>query len=246
MSCPPVFKRYESTARLRQAVRNHRLLVATGLPVPRLIAVQPENGMLGFERIVGRHALDISDLERVSAQLGRWHWQLAKERHAGDRGSLLRQKIKPFLPARAKLLRTLQAPGMLVDGSQAGAVGALAERCPPSIYKDVNVRNVLVGATQIYHVDFDDLSLAPAGYDLAKLLVSWAMTHVPRPPVETLLTSYNRAAGGELCGPGVLAVWIEVHHVLTSRYVGRGSYRYQWAAVRTAEDERRALAALAS
>lgn len=245
MSDPPFIKRYDSTARLRRALRNYRWLAATGLPVPRLITVKPESGILGFECIKGRHAVDIADLERVSAQLGSWHGPLAGEMRSGDCDSLSSKGIEPFLPVREELLRTLQAPDALVGGDHVEAVWALAELSPPSVYKDVNVRNVLLGATRIHHVDFDDLSLAPAGYDLAKLLVSWGMTHGRRPPMEMLLDVYNQAAGDELCDPDTFAVWIEVHHVLTSRYVGRGSYRYWWAALRTAEDERRALAALA-
>ena len=46
-------------------------------------------------------------------------------------------------------------------------------------------------------VDFDDLTLAPFGYDLAKLVVSTAMTHGPLPAeaiTAALVRLHHRAA----------------------------------------------------
>jgi hypothetical protein len=246
MSCRLVFKRYNSTADLWRAVDNHHWLAAAGLPVPQLIKIEATTGSLGFERVEGRHATSITDLEQVATQLGHWHRRLARGSLASETGSPSLRRIEPFLPSREQPLRTLQVPGRLIDASKIGAVAALAGQSPTSVYKDVNVRNVLVGEGEIHHVDFDDLSLAPAGYDLAKLLVSWAMTHGSRPPIESLLSTYNGAADRGFCDPDAFAVWIEIHHVLTSRYVNGGSYRYLWSLVRTAEDERRAILALAS
>jgi hypothetical protein len=96
----------------------------------------------------------------------------------------------------------------------------------------------------VRHVDVDDLTLAPAGYDLAKLLLSWGMIHGRRPAVEDVLDIYNASAGQELCNRDQLAVWLELHHVLTFRYRAIGHYAYAWPALRTPADRMHARALL--
>ena len=84
-------------------------------------------------------------------------------------------------------------------------------------------------------IDFDDLTLAPFGYDLAKLIVTLAMTHGPIPAasIAAALTSYNKAASRHCRSlPGVtweeLMDWAEIHHILTSRYAADGRYPCRW------------------
>ncbi|WP_246835242.1 phosphotransferase [Micromonospora sp. MH33] len=48
---------------------------------------------------------------------------------------------------------------------------------PTAFYKDPNIRNYLVDGEDIAVVDFDDLTLAAFGYDLAGLLVTASMTY---------------------------------------------------------------------
>ncbi len=87
-------------------------------------------------------------------------------------------------------------------------------------------------------VDFDDLTLAPFGYDLAKLVVSLSMTYgaLGSARITAALDAYNTATRHL---PGVMPVtreqlmaWAEIHHILTSRYLGRAGYRHSWHAVR--------------
>lgn len=110
---------------------------------------------------------------------------------------------------------------------------------PAAIYKDANIRNFVITCAGPAIVDFDDLTLAPFGYDLAKLVVSIAMTY-GRIPAETItgaLQIYNahttNAAGPPArCPPNRLRLFAELHHALTARYLYRHGYRHPWTAVR--------------
>lgn len=64
----------------------------------------------------------------------------------------------------------------------------------------------------------DDLTLAPFGYDLAKLIVTTAMTHGPIPPrgIAAALIAYNRPlTAGQRCPAQRLVGFCEAHHLLT-------------------------------
>jgi hypothetical protein len=87
-------------------------------------------------------------------------------------------------------------------------------------------------------VDFDDLTLAPFGYDLAKLVVTLAMTHGPLPghQITAAVDAYSTACR-QHPGTGILT-WrqlmdfAEIHHILTARYLGRAGYRHSWDTMR--------------
>ncbi len=87
-------------------------------------------------------------------------------------------------------------------------------------------------------IDFDDLTLAPFGYDLAKLIVTLAMTYGPLPAarIAAALGAYNAAT--RHCRRLIpvtweeLMDWAEIHHILTSRYLGRAGYPHGWHEVR--------------
>ncbi|WP_420867541.1 hypothetical protein [Amycolatopsis rubida] len=87
-------------------------------------------------------------------------------------------------------------------------------------------------------VDFDDLTLAPFGYDLAKLVVSTGMTHgtLRSEATEAALAVYNICAGrpddATACTFGQLRVYAEFHHRLTARYLHRNGYCHAWPDVR--------------
>jgi Ser/Thr protein kinase RdoA (MazF antagonist) len=126
---------------------------------------------------------------------------------------------------------------LTVDRAQRLLVGADG---PAAFYKDANLRNFLITpAGSLVTIDFDELTLAPFGYDLAKLVVSVAMTFGPFPAalVADALTAYNTATAAHgRALPGVawdeLMNWAEIHHILTSRYAADGRYAYQWNEVR--------------
>lgn len=110
---------------------------------------------------------------------------------------------------------------------------------PVAFYKDANIRNFLLTDGNVAIVDFDDLTLAPFGYDLAKLIVSTAMTYGRLDPreIEAALAVYNThsaAAGGDTttCSGQRLRLYAEFHHLLTARYLHRNGYRDAWSEVR--------------
>ena len=116
-----------------------------------------------------------------------------------------------------------------------------AAQGPVAIYKDCNPRNFLITTSGPVTVDFDQVSLAPFGYDLAKLVVTFAMTYgaVSRNAVEAALRAYQTAANRHhpgLCGIGMpeLREGAEIHHILTSGYLGRHGYRHGWHTERAA------------
>jgi Ser/Thr protein kinase RdoA (MazF antagonist) len=107
---------------------------------------------------------------------------------------------------------------------------------PAAFYKDANPRNFLITpAGAPVTVDFGDLARAPFGYDLAKLIVTLAMTHGHLRPaaITEALGAYNGAVGnrsGRLAAVTRhdLANWAEIHHILTSRYADDGRYPHRW------------------
>lgn len=109
---------------------------------------------------------------------------------------------------------------------------------PAALYKDANIRNFLLTDDGVAVVDFDDLTLAPFGYDLAKLVVSAAMTYGQLDPhmIELALNTYNShtAAVGRFteCPMQHLRVYAEFHHLLTAPYLHRNGYRHPWPRVR--------------
>jgi Ser/Thr protein kinase RdoA (MazF antagonist) len=107
---------------------------------------------------------------------------------------------------------------------------------PAAFYKDANPRNFLItpGGTLVT-IDFDDLTLAPFGYDLAKLIVTLGMTHGPIPAtsIAAALISYNEAAARHCQTLPIvmreeLMSWAEIHYILTSRYATDGRYPFRW------------------
>ncbi|MGH3867969.1 MAG: hypothetical protein ACRDQ4_17960 [Pseudonocardiaceae bacterium] len=43
---------------------------------------------------------------------------------------------------------------------------------PPEIYKDANIRNFLLTDHSVVIIDFDELTLPPFGYNLARLILT--------------------------------------------------------------------------
>jgi len=221
-------KHYRSVAHARRAVVNYRWLAGRGLSVPALAAAHDRDVI--WERIDGRHARGHEDILQVAATLGSWHRRLAKVELSEN------VTLPRFLLTRARMLRRSTVPGAALSAADVPRLLAAAERCLPSVYKDLNVRNVLIDGDRVMHVDFDDLTLAPAGYDLAKLVVTYAMSHGVRPHAERVLAAYNEAAGVELCAATEFVLWMEMHHILTFRYLADGHYAYSWPSLRSHSD----------
>jgi hypothetical protein len=246
-------KRYPDEDARNRAEDNYRWLAGLRSPLllPQLRAAVDRD--LCFERIDGRHASP-ADLPMLAALLGDVHGTAYSRqlRHArlGQPFQTPDGHMLPSFPAgrvdaATRELKTGRVPGAGLTVAQAqrlldGANG------PAAFYKDANPRNFLITpAGVVVTVDFDDLTLAPFGYDLAKLVVTLAMTYGPLPAALTVaaLAAYNTAAAahsGTL--PGVsrdeLMNWAEIHHVLTSRYAADGRYAVRWNQVRPFSTQR--------
>jgi aminoglycoside/choline kinase family phosphotransferase len=103
---------------------------------------------------------------------------------------------------------------------------------PAALYKDANIRNFILTQHGVAMVDFDDLTLAPFGYDLAKLIVTTAMTHGRSGAVDAALAAYNARVDTNACPPHRLHAYAEFHHTLTARYLGHNGYRHPWPLIR--------------
>jgi hypothetical protein len=233
-SDPRLFvKTYRDPARSTAAARHHTWLqqVGSGIRLPRLIDGRPDR--LTFERLPGRHARP-DDLEHIAAALGRLHGVAhAAELHAArlDAPHTTRQGLvlPGFLTARRRALAEAQPSRWDV--------------LPVAFYKDANPRNFLItdnnGTAEVAVLDFDDLTLAPFGYDLAKLVVTTAMTHggPDHDLIAAALRSYNdalRATAPRVtpCRFTELSHYAEMHHHLTAPYLGSGGYVHLWPDVR--------------
>lgn len=248
-TAPRYTKRYRDPATCRRAADNHRWLRGFGPPLrlPQLLARQSHH--LEFELIYGRHVVP-ADLEVLAAHLGRVHGAAyVKELHQArlDRPyiSSAEHVIPDFVTSRigavGDRLRFGSVPGALLNPESAARLLLRRITRPVAFYKDTNPRNVLITPSGSVMVDFDDVTLAPFGYDLAKLVVTLAMTYGPVPPraIGRALAAYNISVEqtapciSGLCWKELIA-WAEIHHILTSGYLGYGGYRYSWHRLRPA------------
>lgn len=235
---PGVFtKTYSDAAAARRAAAHRRWLSVLGAPVPDLIETTGHH--LRLCKIHSEHA-GLDDLEAVAALLGELHWRAHRTEFREARLNHDHRATECVLPnftaTRRQRVRDLLATdnplGTLLTAKRADDLFDHASRLPAAFYKDTNIRNVLVTTEGPVLIDFDDLTLAPFGYDLAKLLLSAAMTY-GTPALERFDQSLEayKAAGG-LCSRNDLMVWIEINFVLTATYVGNHGYRHAWPDIR--------------
>ncbi|MGH3757256.1 hypothetical protein [Actinophytocola sp.] len=238
-------KTYPSTQARAAAEHHYHWLTIHARPLRLPGLLRADGTSLEFIRVEGRHATP-PDLVRIAAHLGdahraAWTSELHRARmdqpHPIDRGTTLSDFVSP---RRDALNRCLDA-GDLTDHDfdAVHAILATAVSQPVAFYKDTNPRNILITtAGHIVTVDVDDLTLAPFGYDLAKLIVTLAMTHgqLPDTLIHRALDAYNTAAARH--GPRHghvdlehLSRYAALHHILTAPYIGRGGYRYPWPTV---------------
>ena len=241
-------KRYLDPRTRQRAVANYSWLA--GLEptarLPRLLPA-PDGEHLMLEHVNGRHARP-EDLPLLAACLGGMHGAAhARELHQARLPQRYRTRAGHTLPgfpdgrvdAVARELRSGRVPDGRLTVHEAQELIMDADG-PAAFYKDANPRNFLITPEgTLVTIDFDDLTLAPFGYDLAKLVVTLAMTHGPisAASIAAALTSYNKAASRHCRSlPGVtweeLTGWAEIHHILTSRYAADGRYPCRWDQVR--------------
>jgi hypothetical protein len=241
MTLPPFTKHYESPEHAAGAVRHYRWIKEHAQPLrqPTLLEIGPDT--LAFERIEGR-SVRPEDLPRVADRLGRahgvaWHSDLHSAAlgtpHHFDDGT----PFEDYLGPREITLRRRYEQGYLPNKAALHTMLGLLEQTaqePLAFYKDSNLRNfIITAAGDIVTVDTDDLSLAPMGYDLAKLIATLHLTYGPLADqaVDAALVAYNAAAGCHDAQLGSTERWhidafVALHAVLTAPYIGRNGYRW--------------------
>jgi hypothetical protein len=241
MTLPPFIKHYESPERAAAAVRHYRWIKEHAQPLrqPALLESGPDS--LTYERIEGR-SVRLQDLPRMAELLGHAHgaawrsdlWSAGLGTpHLFDDGT----PFDDYLGPREIALRRRHEQGYLPSKAALRTMLSLLRetaREPLVFYKDSNLRNSIVtDAGDIVTVDTDDLSLAPMGYDLAKLIASLHLTYGPLTDraVEAALFAYNAAAGCHGAPLGStdrrdIDAFLALHAVLTAPYVGRHGYRW--------------------
>lgn len=236
-------KRYASTPARNRAEANYRWL--TRLQGPAHLPELRYSGEreLCFQHVEGRHALP-ADLTMLAAHLGDVHGSV-------HQAELCKAELpRPYRAAGGQVLPSFPA-GRLAAVERELAAGhvpnprlTISQACrlittadgPAAFYKDANPRNFLItpDGTPVT-IDFDDLTLAPFGYDLAKLIVTLAMTHGPihGAAITEALNAYNSAVADHCptMPPATweeLMSWAEIHHILTARYAGNSRYPFPW------------------
>lgn len=251
MSESTFIKRYATSSGCATARTNYDWLATHARPLHLPGLLSGGGRHLVFEHVHGRHATPV-DLEPLATHLGdaqgaAWTSALHAARLDVPYPATDEHTIPDFVTPRLDALNAGDCATMSTSSREIErAIESLhmPPETPVAIYKDANPRNVLITFTRrIVTVDFDDLTLAPFGYDLAKLVVALSMTHgrMAVGAIERALAVYNAAATRHALHLGgtsyrQLLDYAEIHHVLTAPYLGRGGYRYPWAAVRPAAE----------
>ncbi|MEU8526821.1 phosphotransferase [Streptomyces sp. NPDC048629] len=236
-------KRFEAPGRVAAAARHHAWLAehARPLRLPALTMVGPTS--LTYEWIDGRPARP-EDLPALAALLGDAHgaaWTTDLRPASLNTPHRFRDGIAfgDYTGPRQAALRRRLEQGYLADRYALHAMLTLLEQTaegPTAFYKDSNPRNfLLTEAGDVYTVDTDDLTLAPMGYDLAKLIATLILMYgpLPTPAIDSALRTYNEAA--ERHDPRLATTdrrrlndFLTLHAVLTAPYAGRNGYLHSW------------------
>ncbi|KWV32837.1 MULTISPECIES: phosphotransferase [Micromonospora] len=229
-------KRYADPQRCSAAAAHHAWLngLDSTVRLPRLIT--RTDCSLIFERLSGR-AAGMADLPRMAAILGRLHdAAYRRELHSARLDETHTTSIGLVIPDFARPRRKALHQTALATGVDQTVLDAVLDRAdrPAAFYKDPNVRNYLVQQEGIAVVDFDDLTLAPFGYDLAGLLVTTSLTYgrLDQATLTACIDAYRSTTAPNRCGFDELRQYAELHHLLTLRYLGTNGYRHPWPTVR--------------
>jgi hypothetical protein len=218
-------KRYQRSEQAIESVQNYRWLKGLDcIRVPELLRAGTD--VIEYEYLSG-HPLRQSDLAATAMEIGRLGGEAYRQRLCEARLDRL------FHDASG-----IDIPDFFTPRRSLANVDRVDCQLPVTVYKDANVRNFLQLRTELAIVDFDDLTLAPFGYDLAKLVVSAAMTFgdATQQWVREMLDVYNLSAtdtaGADVsCTPDAFVDFLDIHDELTRKYLGRHGYRYSWSEV---------------
>jgi aminoglycoside phosphotransferase (APT) family kinase protein len=233
---PIYVKRYDSLRALREAARNYSVFARLSPEhIPRLIKVDHAQCAMVMEYIHGGPVRSPRNLLDATILLGQLHsrwlrcpytiWEKAS--FAAPRRNKVQSALWQESPDRTNPLLDMDLDELWLA----------AERSSCCLYKDFNTTNVIINATSLTLIDFDVLTIAPIGYDLAKLMLSFAISGYGFGP--GLLETARRRYIAELpqwcratVTPNSLLIWIEVHWLLTSPYVGKNGYTCRWPDLR--------------
>jgi len=220
-------KRYPSPGRAFAARAHWDWLAGleSGVRLPALRSATPQQ--LVFEHLGSQHP-NPDDIPVLAQALGRLHAAAYTQHlHAA-------RLDQPFPTLHGLIISDFVTPRHTALHTMPLSVTTL----PAALYKDANIRNFLLTDHGVAIIDFDDLTLAPFGYDLAKLIVSTAMTYgrFDLHTVELARHTYNahtaQAAPQATCSMRQLRIYAEFHHLLTVRYLHRNGYHHPWPEVR--------------
>jgi len=228
-------KQYADERHAARARTNYAWLasLSSGVLLPDLVA--GGGCTLAFRRIAGTTPGQ-RDLVVLAATIGQMHraaTPLLTGARLDRRHRVGEHVIDDFTESRRAALQHAAAVHS-VGPQWIDAILDRAAEMRPAFYKDSNLRNFLLTANGVGVVDFDDLTLAPHGYDLAKLVTSMAMTFGQLNLLDILsaLDTYNSAVGYAACAARHLAIWAELNWLLTANYIGRNGYQHPWPRVR--------------
>ncbi|MGW7584455.1 phosphotransferase [Kitasatospora sp. NPDC054768] len=237
-------KTYDHPLLQQRSLAHQRWFTSVNPDVRTPRVVGQRSGKTVYEHLDGRHA-GPADLVLLADLLGHQHTSAYLTVLKGARLDTAFTSggttIDGFVDGRRERLRRLLAsgsvPGPALTPEAADGWLQRAADMPAAFYKDANPRNFLVTDTAVAVIDFDSLTLAPFGYDLAKLVVSTTMTSGPLIPevVRQALDTYNdhpRSRGLPGCSRREFAAWCEFHHALTAPYLGTNGYRFGWHTAR--------------
>ncbi|PZG21424.1 hypothetical protein C1I95_07555 [Micromonospora craterilacus] len=237
-------KRYDDPQRCSAAAAHHDWLTGleSGVRLPHLGTRTSRH--LVFEPLPGRTP-EVADLPRVASALGRLHdAAYRRELHSARLDQPHTTPTGLVLPDFAGPRRKALHRAAHVTDADLTALDAILDRAgqPPAFYKDPNVRNYIVEGEDVAVVDFDDLTLAPFGYDLAGLLVTASMTYgrLDQSTLTGCVDAYRTAIAPNRCDLDELRQYAELHHLLTLRYLGTNGYQHPWPTVRPWPDPFRA------
>jgi hypothetical protein len=241
MTAASFTKMYRGPEQAEAAARHHRWLTTHAQPMRQPALLEIRSSTLSFERIDGRHVRP-GDLVKLAGLMGDAHgsaWASDLHRATLDMPHTFSDgtSFPDFLSVREAALRRRLEQGHLPDKPALHTMLSLLEQTANgscAFYKDSNPRNFLItGDGTCFAVDTDDLTLAPPGYDLAKLITTLLMSYGPLAPsaITEALTAYNRAAGRHdpllaTTSRERLDDFLTLHSVLTAPYAGRHGYHY--------------------
>ncbi len=228
-SSPTYTKSYPTVSRLNRALQNHLWLKELRTcQLAEVSAVDRADARVELGWVHGRHPR-LDDVDRVCRELGRFHGTLLTEALA-PRLAELPGFAESRVDALAAAMGNFSAPAQMRENVERFVL-LCDQQLPQAIYKDSNLRNLVIEDETVTHLDYDDLTRAPIGYDLAKFLLSVSLTFGVSPPIDAALAAYcdsAAVAGAErqLLGvpPGMVEAMLEINWLLTAPYAGANGY----------------------